>query len=219
MADIYYKYIESKINKLSKNKNTNLNNTIRINNAIIKQLNNLVQYGGGPDDEDTSQRSIAEIKAVLRAAQDKDKRYEKTHVHVPTKTQEPNIKIGEASALKQLQKENDAKRGRTMERQQPRKSESSSRSPTRRTTKTTEEDNPEDPYGQFTEITHLLEELGQNVSEYIEAVNSSQSNFSEYTEKLNLLNYGDKDIGEFLEQMKKIRENLEKLNKMKQSEP
>ena len=65
----------------------------------------------------------------------------------------------------------------------------------------------------------MLDELGQNVSEYIEAVNSSQSNFSEYTKKLNLLSYGDKDTEEFLEQMKKIRENLGKLNKMKQPEP
>ena len=49
--DPYYKYIRSKINNLLNKKDTNLKNTIRINNSFINLLKN-AQNGGGLGDTD-----------------------------------------------------------------------------------------------------------------------------------------------------------------------
>jgi hypothetical protein len=51
MANIYYKYLKSKIDKLAKHKNVNLNNVIYFNSKLIDSINNNknVQKGGTID--------------------------------------------------------------------------------------------------------------------------------------------------------------------------
>jgi len=53
MANIYYKYLKSKIDKLAKHKNVNLDNAIYFNSKLIDRINNNknVQKGGTADME------------------------------------------------------------------------------------------------------------------------------------------------------------------------